>query len=104
MGVVLIRVLVKLGLGFSRRRGEIGGVEVVKRRDRSLGGREVVVERKVLNGGEGLSERDFEVMPRNSARKEERKLPNWWPVVGPRPVVDVGREEYRREANKLVQG
>ncbi|KAL2922215.1 Exportin-4 [Bienertia sinuspersici] len=102
VGVVMIRVLVRLGLGFSGRSAN-GGVEVVKRRDRSLGGREVVVERRVVKGGERMNESNLEAMPRNSIRKEVKKLPNWWPVVGPRPIVEVNREEYRREADKLVQ-
>ncbi|KNA05080.1 hypothetical protein SOVF_193640 [Spinacia oleracea] len=109
LGVVFIRILINLGLGLRRRSGEIT-VAVVKRRDRSLGGREVVVEKRVVEGAErksdlGMNERDSGVISRNSIRKEQqqRKLPNWWPVIGPRPVVEVLREDYRTAANKLVQ-
>uniref|UniRef100_A0A803KU97 Uncharacterized protein n=1 Tax=Chenopodium quinoa TaxID=63459 RepID=A0A803KU97_CHEQI len=109
VSVVFVRVLVNLGLGLRRRSGDIK-VEVVTRRDRSLGGREVVVEKRVVEGVDRKSDLELnewgsEGMSRNPIRKEpQRKLPGWWPVISPRPVVEVLREEYRSAANKLVQG
>ncbi|XP_021751879.1 uncharacterized protein LOC110717474 [Chenopodium quinoa] len=108
VSVVFVRVLVNLGLGLRRRSGDIK-VEVVTRRDRSLGGREVVVEKRVVEGVDRKSDLELnewgsEGMSRNPIRKEpQRKLPGWWPVISPRPVVEVLREEYRSAANKLVQ-
>ena len=105
VAVVLVRVLVNLGLGF-RRRSENFKVEVIKRRDRSLGGKEVVVERRVKgNSDVGVNAQDLKEMPRRTSnRREQKKLPNWWPDIGPRPVIKAFKEEYRRQANLLVQG
>ncbi|CAO2838431.1 unnamed protein product [Amaranthus hypochondriacus] len=104
VAVVLVRVLINLGLGF-RRRSENFKVEVIKRRDRSLGGKEVVVERRVKgNSDVGVNAQDLKEMPRRSLnRREPKKLPNWWPDIGPRPVIEAFKEEYRRQANLLVQ-
>lgn len=95
------------------------------RRDRSLGGREVVVAvgvgRKVkerenvkrdsrvsvnplslaASGNNlGLSER----VSGNRVRAREKKLPKWWPVSVSRPGLVLNQHEYQREANWLIQG
>ncbi|WOH07997.1 hypothetical protein DCAR_0727433 [Daucus carota subsp. sativus] len=78
-GIVVVlgfRVLVKLG-GLVRNRLEgRGGEVVITRRDRSLGGKEVVVG----------------------------NLPEWWPKnsSGSVTVVD-DNEEYQRQANRLIR-
>ncbi|XP_074292163.1 uncharacterized protein LOC141619023 [Silene latifolia] len=112
--VVVIRVLVKLGLGFGGGwRGGFGKEEVVTRMDRSLGGKEVVVAKRgvVEGGGKRVGdvgrnvERDWEMaVSRNKERGERMKrLPGWWPVYVPRPVLEAGREEYQREAKLLTR-
>lgn len=107
LSVVVIRVFGNVALGFRRRNG-IGKVEVVRRRDRSLGGREVVVASRLVEGERersdlGIVNRDWKALRKGLKPREERKLPSWWPVTLPRPVVEVNREEYQREANRLMQ-
>ena len=108
VAVVVIRVLGSVGLGF-RRRNRIGKVEVVRRRDRSMGGREVVVARRLVEGERersdiGCVNRDWKALRKDLKPTEERKLPSWWPHTLPRPFVEVKREECQREANRLIQG
>lgn len=108
---IAVRFFVKLGL-----RSGFGGLDLVRRRDRSLGGREVVVGRgmKEKRGFRGvvspLSDvRGGERRVRESAGADRRALreaaiPSWWPVSLPKPVVTVGKEEFQREAKRLVRG
>ncbi|KAL9254059.1 hypothetical protein AKJ16_DCAP11628, partial [Drosera capensis] len=96
VGVVVVRWVA--GLWSKGRREE--GV-VVKRRDRSLGGREVVVGVRERRGKEVVVERVGE-------RREERRrrLPEWWPVgAGESGVVVEGeeREVMQRAANRLLR-
>lgn len=109
------RVLVKLGLGFWGRLGFGNSSGVIMRRDRSLGGREVVVARKTDTHSDRnfrvlenpLSEtavRASEVMPKNWVRKaKEKKLPSWWPVLLPPPVLNADKQEYQRMAHRLIR-
>ncbi|GMY32367.1 hypothetical protein FCV25MIE_27609 [Fagus crenata] len=123
--VFAFRVLGKLGLLLFRGRSGFGNSgPVVVRRDRSLGGREVVVAvgvgRKVkerenvkrdsrvsvnplslaASGNNlGLSER----VSGNRVRAREKKLPKWWPVSVSRPGLVLNQHEYQREANWLIQ-
>ena len=123
--VFAFRVLGKLGLWLIRGRSGFGDSgPVVVRRDRSLGGREVVVavgvgrkvkERENLkrvssnplspavaasatNGG--ISER----VSGTRVRPREKKLPKWWPVSVLQPGLVLNAEQYKREANWLIQG
>ncbi|CAM8977977.1 unnamed protein product [Rhodiola kirilowii] len=73
------------GLGFGT-----GGGEYMVRRDRSLGGREVVVAQ-----GVGLG-------TKNRVRKEE-KLPGWFPVSVLQEPLTANVEEGQRMANGLVR-
>lgn len=73
-----------------------------------MGGREVVVarrdvERERKRSDIGSSNREWKVLSRDLRAREDRKLPSWWPVIVPRPVVEINREEYQREANRLIQ-
>ncbi|GAB4859080.1 hypothetical protein Ancab_010545 [Ancistrocladus abbreviatus] len=105
--VVAFRFLVKLGLGL-RVRGRSSRGEVVRRRDRSLGGREVVVGR----GMEEIEKKrkdlraagmELDAVPVKWIRREARKLPNWWPFETlPRALV-VNSEASQKEANKLIR-
>lgn len=113
---VSLRVLVKLGLGFWGKVGFRSKSGVVKRRDRSLGGREVVVATKRINTRDGESR--FLENPLASVRsttrlnsseemrlrRMEEKLPSWWPVSLPPPVLIDEKEQYQRMANRLIRG
>ncbi|KAL9237584.1 hypothetical protein vseg_012114 [Gypsophila vaccaria] len=110
VGVLVVRVLVNLGLGLGLGfGGGFGGERVVVRRDRSLGGKEVVVAKRGVDGGGGGGGGGKERgdLRRNVAvlrgGERGRKLPGWWPVVVKRVVVEGGREEYVREAKALVR-
>lgn len=123
--VFVFRVLVKLGLGFSSR-FRIQKQNFVVRRDRSLGGKEVVVavgrgdddakltrnlKNRVLDNplsegrdaGSALTgrvKRSYRVQ-----RMSEGKLPKWWSVqVSADRTLVVDKEEYQREANRLIRG
>lgn len=112
---VSLRVLVKLGLGFWGKVGFRSKSGVVKRRDRSLGGREVVVATKRINTRDGESR--FLENPLASVRsttrlnsseemrlrRMEEKLPSWWPVSLPPPVLIDEKEQYQRMANRLIR-
>ncbi|KDO41328.1 hypothetical protein CISIN_1g0130991mg [Citrus sinensis] len=122
--VFVFRVLVKLGLGFSSR-FRFQKQNFVVRRDRSLGGKEVVVavgrgdddarltrnlKNRVLDNplsegrdaGSALTgrvKRSYRVQ-----RMSEGKLPKWWSVqVSADRTLVVDKEEYQREANRLIR-
>uniref|UniRef100_A0A2P2KBS2 Uncharacterized protein MANES_04G048800 n=1 Tax=Rhizophora mucronata TaxID=61149 RepID=A0A2P2KBS2_RHIMU len=131
-GLVLIfafRFLVNLGLRLNRKLGFRGrDVHVVVRRDRSLGGKEVVVARKSKERddvkkknksndyfrvsdnplwsldqvfGSGVRKDDW----RTYSGRTQAKLPKWWPesVAAERDLV-VDKQGYQREANRLMRG
>ena len=118
MVVFGFRVLVRLGLRLRREFGFGSGRGVVVRRDRSLGGKEVVVGRaeesewrmrnhsKVLGSplsvvsGMGVNGGDWS--PGRS--RTEKRLPKWWPVTLPPPLEVFDKQEYQREANRLIRG
>lgn len=117
----------KLGLWLIRGRSGFGDSgPVVVRRDRSLGGREVVVavgvgrkvkERQNLKRDSRVSSNPLSPAVAASAtnggiservsgtrvRPREKKLPKWWPVSVPRPGLVLNAEQYQREANWLIQ-
>ncbi|XP_030938276.1 uncharacterized protein LOC115963421 isoform X2 [Quercus lobata] len=122
--VFAFRVLGKLGLWLIRGRSGLGDSgPVVVRRDRSLGGREVVVAvgvgRKVkerenlkrvssnpLSPAVAASATNVGVSERVSGtrvRPREKKLPKWWPVSVLQPGLVLNAEQYQREANWLIQ-
>ncbi|KAK7844171.1 hypothetical protein CFP56_011144, partial [Quercus suber] len=125
--VFAFRVLGKLGLWLIRGRSGFGDSgPVVVRRDRSLGGREVVVavgvgrkvkERQNLKRDSRVSSNPLSPAVAASAtnggiservsgtrvRPREKKLPKWWPVSVPRPGLVLNAEQYQREANWLIQ-
>lgn len=119
-GLVIVlgfKVLVKIGEGFRNRFGfGNGGRGVITRRDRSLGGREVVVgkrksdviENRVLENPLSPASGDFggvfKSMPKNWGLRREKKLPNWWPDSNSAPVEAINRDEYQKQANRLIRG
>ncbi|WOL11283.1 hypothetical protein Cni_G20045 [Canna indica] len=115
MAIIAARALVWLGLGF-RSRWRFGDWAMI-RRDRSLGGREVVVGRRLRTDRNNKSFR-VPVSPLSPVRgsglitgenvvrtwrKKQEKLPKWWPDSIPRPVVATGKQDYQREADRLVR-
>ncbi|XP_051118210.1 uncharacterized protein LOC127242636 [Andrographis paniculata] len=92
-----------------------GGEVLIYRRDRSLGGKEVVVgsretnwstSRKLTPLNSSDNERNYG-RERNRATMERRKkaeLPQWWPqVVNSVSDESINKEEYQRMVNQLVQ-
>lgn len=128
VSVFAFRFLIKLGLGFKRRLSGYRNQNVVVRRDRSLGGREVIVGRTdntvtnrgnvkgksswVLDNplspfpgrvtGSGLERDEWRSY---RVRSQQKLLPKWWPVsAAPDSGLVVNQEEYQREANRLIRG
>ncbi|KAF9679119.1 hypothetical protein SADUNF_Sadunf07G0106900 [Salix dunnii] len=117
-----IRVLFKLVLGFKRKFGTGKNPNFVVRRDRSLGGKEVIVavndqqregskrpkrlsnpvEIPGLVDGLGFERGDW----RRYRVGNQQKLPKWWLDSGSFSgrVVGLNQEEYQREANRLIRG
>ncbi|URE40448.1 hypothetical protein MUK42_06154 [Musa troglodytarum] len=117
VAVLAARALVWLGLGF-RSRWRFGDWAVI-RRDRSLGGREVVVGRTFR--GRDWNKKSFTVStsPLSPVRgtelktvenvakirkEKQEKLPKWWPDSIPAPVIATGKQDYQREVDRLVRG
>ncbi|KAJ9541495.1 hypothetical protein OSB04_028001 [Centaurea solstitialis] len=113
--IFAFRVLVNLGLGFQnllfRHRSNDGG-GVVTRRDRSLGGREVVVstqkeskkefnENPLSSGGEE-SVMSYSNITMKNWEKSKKKLPDWWPESRPAPLEGIDKEENQKKANWLI--
>ncbi|KAH7681324.1 hypothetical protein IHE45_05G050900 [Dioscorea alata] len=83
---------------------------LVVRRDRSLGGREVVVGRRRVSvpvNPLSLSASRAELKIKESNQKnrlaKREKLPHWWPEPITSQVVSDRKEELQREANRLVR-
>ncbi|KAK3014872.1 hypothetical protein RJ639_008261 [Escallonia herrerae] len=113
LGKAVLGLRDRLGFGYY---GCGGGAAVVTRRDRSLGGKEVVVgtSKKALKVSRvfdnplsspcGAVKGVSRAMPTNWTRKREQKLPKWWPVLLPLPVLTDNKEEYQITANRMVRG
>lgn len=94
-----------------------GGEVLVYKRDRSLGGKEVVVGKRET--GWSTSRASTPLSSENSAdyyyqkernrtnassRRRKEELPQWWPQVVNQGPVDIdNKEEYQRLANQLIQ-
>lgn len=124
--VLGFRVLVELvRLGFGSGSGYGRDKSVVTRRDRSLGGKEVVVAmidkpkaeevRVRKKRGFGILDNPLSSLTKSSmvAGMErvfknrvrfQEKLPQWWPTTASQPILVVDNEEHQREANRLVRG
>lgn len=107
----------RLGFRFVLRWVFGDGEKVVTRRDRSLGGREVVVGRKdVTTSGLAGSPVTVAASPvtvprwnmwKGSGAEKREELPDWWPISSnspqPKPVGDE-MENLKKDAQRLVRG
>ncbi|KAL2507275.1 hypothetical protein Fot_30922 [Forsythia ovata] len=98
---------------FKRRRS--GSEVLVYKRDRSLGGREVLVGKREenwpttrkttpLSSNDYTDEKKAKITRLRNRRKEE--LPQWWPQLlnsGLNLNEMINREEYQRMANRLIR-
>lgn len=82
-----------------------GGRAVVRRRDRSLGGKEVVVAVSSPPTEAARTSRVAEPAKEVWRGYSQAKLPDWWPNVGA-TVMEPGpeMEKWARMANRLVRG
>lgn len=118
LGFKVLAGLLRLG---SKGGHGSGSYKPVVRRDRSLGGREVVVGTTVERRGGFNARKGFGALsnPLSPAMEEwvsgsksvssnwvrgEKKLPKWWPSSVPHSGFPVDLQEYQREANKLIRG
>lgn len=112
-----LRAIFKLVLGL-RLNNRNNNLELVYKRDRSLGGREVLVaknetvDRKkpnVLDSDDRNSNWDWGNPIRFSRRRKKKssveQLPKWWPIStsGSDQVGAENQEEYQRMANRLIR-
>lgn len=99
-----VRVLVRLGTAF--KGGLQGRPKLVVRRDRSLGGKEVVVAvdsiRSSSSSSSVAASRSNSVA-RTLKLRTQNSLPKWWPASLPRQSFEVDKEDYQREANRIVR-
>lgn len=117
VAVLAARTVLWLRHGF-RSGWRFLGSEVI-RRDRSLGGREVVVGRRLRRDNRNTKSFRVSANPLSTVRGYElktsdnvartwtvkqEKLPNWWPDPVPPPVISTSKQEYQRETDKLVRG
>ncbi|KAF3673509.1 putative CMP-sialic acid transporter 2-like [Capsicum annuum] len=113
--IFTLRTIFKLVLGL-RHNTRNNNVELVYKRDRSLGGREVLVakneitvDRKkpnVLDGDDVNSNWGWASRIRRRKKKSSvEQLPKWWPVSssGSDQVGAENQEEYQRMANRLIR-
>lgn len=116
--VAVVAVRAVACLGFWSGWGFGDGRRAVVRRDRSLGGREVVVGTRrsgesknfgrvslnpVSNVEEGIERGFGGNLGGKWMGKKEEKLPEWWPESISKPTGLVWDEELKRDADRLVR-
>uniref|UniRef100_K3Z7L6 Uncharacterized protein n=1 Tax=Setaria italica TaxID=4555 RepID=K3Z7L6_SETIT len=99
---MVLRAWWRRGLGRGWWGGRGGGRAVVWRRDRSLGGKEVVVA--VSSSSVAPAPTSHVQEPARVVRRREpqAKVPDWWPEVGV-TIVEPRLEMEKRLANRLVR-
>lgn len=112
LAALVVRFVIRLAFRFVLGWGK-GGEKVVTRRDRSLGGREVVVGRRgVANSriaGSPVAASPVTAprgnMWKGSGVEKREELPDWWPISlnSPQAVGDE-TEHLGNEAQRLVRG
>jgi len=78
---------------------------IMLRRDRSLGGKEVVVGLSTTTAPSMSIKRSFN--NNNNKVVSQRKLPKWWPPINNPNAFDIDlnhQDEYKRDAYRLVRG
>lgn len=113
--VVGVRVLVGLLSGWRLGIGTVGW-DWVRRRDRSLGGREMVVGKMLKWGRSGKGDvnplssvgggsvSSKSVVKRSALTERSRKLPDWWRSPAQLLSRGMGDEDARREVKRLARG
>ncbi|KAG6517619.1 hypothetical protein ZIOFF_021015 [Zingiber officinale] len=116
VAVLVARTVLWLRYGF-RSGWRLIGSEVI-RRDRSLGGKEVVVGRRLRRGNRNTKSFRVSANPLSTVRgyelktsdneartwtMKQEKLPNWWPDPVPPPVISTSKQDYQREIDRLVR-
>ncbi|KAF8093959.1 hypothetical protein N665_0373s0016 [Sinapis alba] len=101
-----VRVLVRLGTAF--KGGLQGRPKLVVRRDRSLGGKEVVVAVDNIRSSSSSIASSGQASRSNSVDRTlklraQNNLPKWWPASLPKQSLEVDKEDYQREANRIVR-
>ncbi|KFK37163.1 hypothetical protein AALP_AA4G221300 [Arabis alpina] len=105
-----IKVLVNLVSAF--KSSLLSKPRFVVRRDRSLGGKEVVVALDNIRASSSKDSKssiadsgqeDSNSVSRNVQFRGQNKLPKWWPTSLPSQSLDVDKEGYQIVANRLVR-
>ncbi|XP_059293854.1 uncharacterized protein LOC132046735 isoform X1 [Lycium ferocissimum] len=111
--IFTLRAIFKLLLGL-RLNNPNNNVELVYKRDRSLGGRQVLVARNgtvadrnkpnVLDNNSDWGSR-IRFSRRRNKKSSVEQLPKWWPVstAGSEQVGAENQQEYQRMANRLIR-
>ncbi|KAF3328533.1 hypothetical protein FCM35_KLT05611 [Carex littledalei] len=112
LAALVVRFVVRLGFRFVLRWIFGDGEKVVTRRDRSLGGREVVVGRRDVTTS-GLAGSPVAASPvtvprwnmwKGSGVQKREELPDWWPISSNSPqAVGDEMENLKKDAQRLVR-
>lgn len=98
-----VRALISLGTAF--KGGLQGRPKLVVRRDRSLGGKEVVVAvDSIRSSSSSVASSRSNSVARTHKLRARDNLPKWWPASLPSQSLEVDKEDYQREANRIVRG
>lgn len=114
ISITIFRVLIKLFSGFWLWGRNASRYSPTVRRDRSLGGKEVIVgwnnnanyNPRILANPLSPPQGSVTGTSRRATRNRNRvegKLPKWWPTLVTR-AVSTENEEYKRDAYRVVQG
>ncbi|KAL5991009.1 hypothetical protein ACLOJK_011915 [Asimina triloba] len=110
LAVFAVRFLAKLV-----QRSRLGNWDLVRRRDRSLAGKEVVIGRRFkrtsgfgasvnpLSHVKDLRRRSGERVSDQRKVSKRELLPSWWPSLVTMPV-GTAEKDFQREARTLIQG
>lgn len=102
---VVLRAWWRWGLGTEWWGGQGGDKAIVWRRDRSLGGKEVVVAVSSSPMAAALTSHVQEPARVVRRREPQAKVPDWWPEVGMTIVEPrLEMEKWARLAKRLVRG
>ncbi|GAU12075.1 hypothetical protein TSUD_00410 [Trifolium subterraneum] len=103
----VLRVLLQWFASWTRNSSNYNNNKTMVRRDRSLGGKEVVVGLTPIHNNKSSPSAPIKRSFKNNKVASQRKLPKWWPTVNNNANsfdLDVDeQEEYKRDAYRLVR-